>query len=68
MVAKTRDHIEIQDTGVEAGEPIEPNGALPTPFAPPSTHPNPERERHLDALLERAWPKIKASMYYLRDR
>lgn len=65
MVHKTRD---ITETRITADEPVETSSAEPKPFKVPSTHPDPERERHLDALLERAWPKIKASMYYLRDR
>ena len=32
------------------------------------THPNPERERQIASILTNAWPKIKASMFYLRDR
>jgi hypothetical protein len=42
-----------------------------TPLAPSGayhTHPDPERERVLNSILVNAWPKIKASMFYVRDR
>ena len=68
MAQTTRDITEIQATAVETDESVEENAAPPKAFGAPSTHPDPERETYLDALLERAWPRIKASMYYLRDR
>lgn len=68
MVYKTRDITETQVRDVDLDEPVAPNGTPPTLNRSPSTHPDPVRERHLDALLEKAWPRIKASMYYLRDR
>ena len=68
MVHTTRDVTDIRTTVVDSDEPVESNGAQPKPSAVPSTHPDPERERELASLLEKAWPKIRASMYYLRDR
>lgn len=68
MVHKTRDTTETRLHVVETDEPVSANGMHSTVAALPSTHPDPERERYLDALLERAWPRIKTSMFFLRDR
>jgi len=67
MVHKTRDITETKITAFEKDEPIDSKPAQPMSGVQ-NTHPDPEREKHLASLLEKAWPKIKASMYYLRDR
>ena len=51
--------------GAETGESTP---AVPSSSGAQYTHPDPEREKALTAILTNAWPKIKASMFYLRDR
>jgi hypothetical protein len=51
-----------------ATKPAEATPAAPSDSGARYTHSDPERARTLVSLLERAWPRIRTSMYYLRDR
>ena len=66
--AKPNRQIEYEPKATDGAEPSEARLTLPSPSVTHPTHPDPERERLLTSILVNAWPKIKSSMHYLRDR